>query len=95
MHKWTRRDWWEAGTFYGFFLGVTGVACVALSLYLRSLDLLLGWVYFAVGFTVLCGAALLMRTVTVWPIALLLGWLFRGNQGAAANRDPEGPGFIV
>jgi hypothetical protein len=83
------------------FAVATGVGCSALSVYLWDVSPLAVWALIVVG----VGSAFLVVTtifaVTVWPVVLLIAWVFDGRRagkmggtrpaepGAAAERDRD------
>jgi hypothetical protein len=91
-HRWGRKEWRELATFFAWIAGITGIPCVALSLYMSTPAVIVGWISVMLGFVVLLCLLTILYALTVWPLLLLIAAIF-GRMGPTV--DPKSPGITV
>lgn len=88
-------EWRQIGKCYVRFAVLTGVPSAALSTYLWTPKIILGWLYCLVVLPIIMSAITVIWGVTAYPFLLLLGLLSGRANAATAAADPDGPGVII
>jgi hypothetical protein len=71
------------------FVCLTGVGCAVLALYAWSASPLVWWIVLMVGLVATCLITTSIYAVTVWPLMLLVAWVFGGRKSGQSERGRE------